>query len=223
MNSLRNRTKFVFCLAVGLVFVNVLYSCTSPKPETTPETKQDAPAELISSLKGANVEGYKFATEGDEKLEIVSLTNGLLRDRLKLDGSTANVVLKYASVKDKSANSSRTYKIEVAKAGSEVAVLQIDVATGQLVTKDRFPTAQPHDPNAPKTLDECIAVFNCLRRPALQAEANRTCRAQFAAITCCPTDSSPLCFSVHFIIVPTRRICGLIGPLDDIEVVSSNP
>jgi len=158
MNCLRNRTKFVFCLAVGLVFVSVLYSCTSPQPETTPITKQDARAELISSLKGANVEGYKFATEGDEKLEIVSLTNGLLRDRLKLDGSTANVVLKYASVKDKSANTSRTYKIEVAKSGSEVAVLQTDIATGAVVTKDRFPTAQPHDPNAPKILRSALWV-----------------------------------------------------------------
>jgi hypothetical protein len=223
MNSLRKRTKFVFCLAIGLVFVSLLYSCASPEPETTPETKRDARAELISSLKGANVDGYTFATEGDEKQEIISLTNSAVKDRIKLNGNTANVVLRYADVKDKKTNSSRTYKIEVAKSGNEIALLQTDVATGQLVTKDRFP-AEPHNPTGPtfNSLDECLADFNCRLRPAIQAEANRTCKAQRAGVTCCPPGGG-LCTIVDFLITPTRRICGLIGPLDDIEVVSSNP
>ena len=213
--------KLMFCLAIALLFVSGFSSCNPPKPET----KSDPRTELISSLKGANTDGYKFATEGDEKLEIASLTNGLLRDRIKLDGNPANVVLRYATVLDKSTNSSRTYKIEVARSGAEIALLQTDIATGAVVTKDKFPTADPHPPNGPtfNTLDECIADFNCRRRPALQAEANRTCKPQFAALICCPKDTSPICISVHFIITPTRRICGLIGPIPDEVEVLANP
>ena len=211
--------KFLFCLAIALLFVSGFSSCNPPKPET----KSDPRAELTSSLKGANTDGYKFTTEGDEKLEIASLTNGLLRDRLKLDGKTANVVLRYASVKDKTTNSSRTYKIEVAKSGAEISLLQTDVATGELISKDKFPTADPHPRNGPtfNSLDECLADFNCRVRPGIQAEANRTCKAQRAGVTCC-SPGGTICTVVDFLITPTRRICGLIGPIpDDVEIVAN--
>lgn len=217
MYSPRN---FMFCLVIALLFVSGFSSCNPPKPET----KSDPRAELISALKGANTDGYKFTTEGDEKLEIASLTNGLLRDRIKLDGNTANVVLRYATVKDKSSNTSRTYKIEVAKSGAEINLLQTDVATGELVSKDKFPAAEPHPPNGPtfNSLDECLADFDCRVRPKIQAEANRTCKAQRAGVTCC-SPGGTICTIVDFLITPTRRICGLIGPLPDEVQILANP
>ena len=51
--------KLVFCLATTLLFVSGFSSCNPPKPET----KSDPRAELTSSLKGANTDGYKFTTE----------------------------------------------------------------------------------------------------------------------------------------------------------------
>ncbi|HEV2829396.1 MAG TPA: hypothetical protein VGW76_17490, partial [Pyrinomonadaceae bacterium] len=94
MNPLCSRTKFVSCLAISLFVLSLLYSCTGPKKETQPDPK----AELISSLKGANVDGYTFAEQGDEKQEIASLTNGAARDKIKLDKGTANLVLNYSNV-----------------------------------------------------------------------------------------------------------------------------
>jgi len=212
--------KFLFCLAIALLFVSGFSSCNPPKPET----KSDPRAELTSSLKGANTDGYKFTTEGDEKLEIASLTNGLLRDRIKLDGNNANVVLRYANVKDKSSNTSRTYKIEVAKSGAEITLLQTDVATGELVSKDKFPTADPRPPNGPtfNTIDQCLADFNCRVRPGVQAEANRTCKAQRAGVTCC-SPGGTVCTVFDFLITPTRRVCGLIGPLPEEVEILANP
>ena len=217
MNPLRSRTKFVFCLATGLFVLSSLYSCTSPNRETQPDPK----AQLVASLKGANVDGYTFAEQGDEKQEIVSLTNGAARDRIKLDKGTPNVVLNYYSVKDKRTNGSRTYKTEVVKTGNEVALVITDLANGQVVTRDTFPPGEPHEPNGPtfNSLEECQADFDCKRRPALLAEANRTCKAQRASLMCCLRDGN--CISVHYLITPTRRVCGLIGPLDDIELVVS--
>jgi hypothetical protein len=213
MNPLRSRTKFVSCLAIGLFVLTLLYSCASPKTETTSDPK----AELISLLKGANVDGYTFAEQGDEKQEIVSLTNGAARDKIKLEKGATNVVLNYYSVKGKKTNSSRTYKTEIVKTGNEVQLVVTDVATGEVVSKETFPPAEPHLPTGPtfNSLEECIADFNCRRRPAIQAEANRTCRAQRAGVTCCPPDGG-ICTIVDFLITPTRRVCGLIGPLDDV-------
>ncbi|HEV2829484.1 MAG TPA: hypothetical protein VGW76_17935, partial [Pyrinomonadaceae bacterium] len=171
---------------------------------------------------GANVDGYTFAEQGDEKQEIASLTNGAARDKIKLDKGTANLVLNYSNVKDKKTNSSRTYKTEIVRTGNEVALVVTDIATGEVVTKDTFPPAEPHQPTGPtfNSLEECIADFNCRIRPAIQAEANRTCRAQRAGVTCCPPRGG-ICTIVDFLITPTRRVCGLIGPIDDVEIVLS--
>lgn len=211
MIPLRHRTKLVFCLAIGLLFVSLGNSCQPPKTEPAP----DAKADLLTSLKGANVEGYDFSVNEDESQVITAMTNGAVRDLIKLDGGTTNMVLRYATVKDKKTNSSRSYKTELVKTGNELTLLVTDFATGAVVTKDRFPPGEPHPEPTFNNLDECIADFNCKHRAALIAEANRTCKAQFAGLICFFKDGTGV--SVHFIFPPTSRRCLLIGTIPDLE------
>ncbi len=215
MISLHNRLKSTFCLAVGLLFLSLISSC---KPTQT-EAKPDARDELVSSLKGANVEGYDFATEEDESQTAASLTNNAVRKLIKLDRGDTNMVLRYTGVKDKKTNTTRTYKTEIVKAGSDVTLLATDIATGEVVFRQKFQPPEPHKATDPtfNNADECRADFDCKHGGALLCEANRTCKDQFAWLTCFFKDGTGL--SMHLIIKPTRRICGLIGVIPNMEGV----
>lgn len=210
----RSRTKFVLCFAIGLLFLSLLCSCNPPQTEATPK---DPKTNLINSLKGVNVDGYTFTVETDDNQEIAKLTNGALKGQIKLPRGTNNLVINYATIKDKKTNTSKTVKTEVVRTGNDVAVVVTDLANGAVINQDGFPTVNPGGETF-ESFDACTKDFDCRRRPALQAEANRTCRPQRASLMCCVA-GQPFCISVHYLIQPTRRICGLIGPLDDIDEV----
>lgn len=208
-----HRTVFVFCLAMSSLSLSLFSSC-NPPPQT--QAPADPKAALLSELKDAKVDGYFFRLEGDDKQEIASLTDSAVEQAITLSGD-ANVVLRYASVRDKKTNTTRTFKTEIIKKGADVRLHVTDIKTGELVTDQNFPPGPPHQPSDPvfNNLDECIADFDCRRRPALQAEANRTCKVQFAWLTCFFKDGNGV--SLHLFIKPTRRICDLIGQIPDIE------
>jgi hypothetical protein len=232
MKLLHSRSKSALCLAVVLLFFGLICSCNPPPPNPPqPEpTRSDAPRsdpkeELTRSLKGANVQGYIFETREDDAQAVASLTNPAVRSLIRLEPGTNSVVLSYTSVKDKKSNATKTYKSEVNRAGEALSILVTDFATGEVVSKDPFPVATPHDPaGGPKfdTLEACIADFNCKHRGELQCEANRTCKNQFAALTCCLNNGQ--CFSVHLIIRPTSLRCQIIGNIPDLEgIVLARP
>jgi hypothetical protein len=211
MISLQHRTVFAVCLAIVLVSLGLACS----RSTTTPNPRE----ELSRSLKGANVDGYIFATEEDDAQVTSSLTNSAVRNLIKLDSGTTNLALRYTSVKDKKANTTRTYKTEVTKAGNALTLQVTDIATGEVVSKNTFPAPQPHNTGAAPptfdTLEDCIKDFNCKFRGALQCEADRTCRDQFAALTCCLKNGQ--CFSVHLIIKPIPFRCSLTGTTANLE------
>ena len=67
MTSLRNRSASPFRLAIVLLSLGLVCSCKA--------TMTDPREDLVSSLKGANVEGFNFATSEDEGQVTASLTN----------------------------------------------------------------------------------------------------------------------------------------------------
>jgi len=185
-------------------------------------TKPDPREDLLRSLKGANVEGYHFATKEDDAQVIASLTNSAVRNLIKLDSGATNLVLRYTSVKDKNTNTSKIYKTEIVKTGTALTLQVTDIATGEVVTRQTFPAPEPHKktdatgrPPTFDSLEDCIRDFDCTRRGALQCEANRTCEDQFAALTCCLNNGQ--CISVHLIIRPTRLKCRLREIIPDFE------
>ena len=212
MIPLNKQSKSAFCLAIALLSLGLVSSCKTP---AAPDPRQD----LVNSLKGANVDGFLFATSEDDAQSIVSLTNNAVRSLIRLD-SAANIVLRYTSIKEKNNNTTRVHKTEAVKTGTALALLVTDVATGDVISRKAFPAPEPHHADtgaAPlfDSLEDCIKDFDCKRRGALQCEANRTCEDQFAALTCCLKNGQ--CFSVHLIIRPTSLRCRLIGFIPDLE------
>ena len=202
-----NRSSFVFCsliLCLSLGFV----SCKDARP--------DPKEELVGSLKGANLEGFYFEKRDDDTQEIASLTNGIIADAIKLD-SDATLVLRYTRVKDKKANTSKTYKTEAVKTGNQLTLQVTDIASGGSVIKEtgEFPAPPAATTGAQcnpafKSLEDCI----CSQRAALLFEANRTCKTQQGAAICCINGTQLI--SVHFFVMPTRLIC-LIAAFEGIN------
>jgi hypothetical protein len=207
-----HKYRFPTVLLCIVLFALVLVcSCN----RTTKPEKADPKADLAKSLKGANVTGFDFSTREDDATAITSFTNSAVRTLITLDKDANGVVLQYASVTDKKANTTRTYKTEVLRSGTALALQVSDLATNQVVSKDNFPTATPHDEPKFNTLEECLKDFDCKHRGELQCEANRTCKDQFAAVICCLTNGQ--CFSVHFIIRPTSLRCRFNDLIPNLE------
>jgi hypothetical protein len=190
-----------------LLSVGLFHSCGPTRP--------DPRDDLVRSLKGASVEGFQFSSTEDSTEESASLTNSAVRDLIRLDGAATSVVLRYTRVRDKAANTARTFKTEVTREGSALSLLVTDVGTNEVVSRERFPAPTIRHQNGFDTLQDCLREFDCVNRGPLQCEANRTCEDQFAAITCCLNNGQ--CFSVHLIIRPTTLRCKLKAVIPDLE------
>ena len=204
MIALRNRPMSSLCLAMALLSLSFVFSCKTNPP--------DAREELVRSLKGADVNGYLFATKEEEDRITTSLTNPALGNPVKLD-SNNSLVLGYASVKDKKTNATKTLKAEVVKIDNALKLHVTDIGTNQLVLDEVFvPRACPAGEPVFGTLTECFNDFNCKVRPELQCEANRTCRNLLFGLDCCLKDGTRI--EALMIIRPTARRCLFVFPFD---------
>jgi len=213
MRILLHRPISAFFVSILLLSLGLLCSCKSP---AAPSPRD----ELVSALKGANVDGFDFATSEDESQAVASLTNRAVRGLVNMDTGPTNFVLRYTRVKDKKTNTIKTYKTEMVKAGKEFTLQVTNLASNEVVSKNTFQRTEGHTPGDPgpptfDTLEDCIKDFDCTRRGALECEANRTCKDQFAALICCLNNGQ--CFSVHLIIRPTSLRCRLIDLIPDFE------
>jgi hypothetical protein len=193
---------------IALLSLFLLCSCDMTAPS-------DSRGELLGSLKGENVDGYLFAYKEDEARTTSSLTNKAVHDLVQLGEGDSGLVLGYTRVKDNKTNAATTYKSEVVKRDASLALVVTDVAAGKIVDRTDFPApgraCEP--PGQFASLGACVERFNCTRKGALLCEANRTCKPQFAALTCCLTNGQT--FSVHLVIPPTRITC--LATVPDLE------
>jgi hypothetical protein len=209
------------CLLLLLLGLLLAPSCGGTKTDSNtspkPEAKTDPKADFIRSLKGANVDGFNFEISEDANQVVTSLTNGAAKDVITMGKADSTVVVRYAGIQDKKTNSTKTYKTEAVKAGSELSIVVTDIATNAVLSKDNFPVQDlPTGPcDGPKfaSLQACIKDFNCKRGSELLCEANRTCKDQFAALICALNNGQ--CFSVHLVIRPTDLRCIILGTLPD--------
>jgi hypothetical protein len=207
-----------------LLSLTFTFSCqptTGPTPNSnynanSSPTAPDPRAELVRSLKGANVDGFHFATREDDNQTITSLTNGALRSPVKLDDG-GTFVLGYANVRDKKTNTTKTLQAEIVRSGSAYSLHLKDIVAGGLVIDERF--APRICPGVPvfNTFDECFDDFECKVRPELLCEANRTCRNIYTEVQCCLRDGT----RIHALVIirPTARRCVAVFPLDVNEVL----
>lgn len=204
MNANHNRPGAASYLLIALISLGLFCSCDT----TTPS---DPRAELLGSLKGENVDGYLFAFNEDEARTTSSLTNRAVRELVTLGEGDSDLVLGYTRVKDNKANTASTYKSEVTKKDSSLALVVTELETNKVVDRLALPAAGPNcqPPGQFESLSACVDAFECTSG-ALLCEANRTCKPQFAALTCCLTNGQ--IFSVHLVIRPTRIRCLVTVP-----------
>ena len=185
-----------------------------------PTTGSDPREELVRSLKGANVEGFLFATEEDEEQVISTLTNPIVRDLIGISSGASGVVLRYASVKDKKANTATTYKTEIVRTNTELTLRATNVVTGEAVIELRHPAPKPATSGAScgppvfNSTKDCVNDFNCKEGANLLCVANRTCQPQFADIDCCLSNGQIV--SIFLMIRPTSFICQLRALVPDL-------
>jgi len=207
---LHNRSRLVLCALVPCVALAAL-SCNKAA------TPSDPKAELIGSLKDPDLEGFFFQTQGDDAAEVVSMTNGIVEEPIKMD-TDGTVVLRYATVKDKKANTSTTYKMEAIRAGDKITLQITDIATGASLVQDTKdflpPPPAAGDTCAPafKTISDCI----CSQLAALQFEADRTCSIQTGSALCCIGGDQLI--SLHLIAMPKNFRCKLGIFADDLLI-----
>jgi hypothetical protein len=177
----------------------------------------DQKQELLRMLKGKNVKGYHFSLQEDEDKVVASLTNNAVRKPIDLNRAGADLILGYTQVKDKKNRTTRKFKSEVKTNGSAVAIIVRDLVTNRVISKNSFPSPTPHDPGGTEfeTLEQCIQDFRCKHGGELQCEANRTCKTQFAALTCCLNNGN--CFSVHLVFHPNSLRCQILSNVPPLE------
>jgi hypothetical protein len=189
-------------------------SCTTnPPPDNPPNNPPDAREELVRSLKGADVNGYLFATKEESNQITTTLTNGALHQPVKLD-STKPFVIGYASVKDKKTNAVKTIKAEIVKSGSGTSLLVTDLGTnGPLVNQIFEPRSSCPTPGLPvfPNLDACFDDFECKIRPNLLCEANKDCKIRVIDLACCTPNGE---FHALIIVKPTKLRCLVAFPFD---------
>jgi hypothetical protein len=209
MISLLKRTNPAWGLAIVLLSLGLVGACRTPKP--------DAREELVRSLKGASVDGYYFATSEDETQMVTSLDNSAMRNPIKL--ASGSMVLRYTSVRDKKANTTRIYKTEIARNGAVITILVTDIASGEVAMKkdlaaDKNGTGNGGNGAGNDCTQTAKKVFNsepecandffsdCTRGGFVQCEANRTCEPQISGFDCCFKNGSGVAVTV--IVWPTK-------------------
>ena len=175
----------------------------------------DQKQELLRTLKVKNLRGYHFSLKEDGNQVVASLTNSAVQNLINLDRAGKGLILSYTKVKDKKKKTTRTFKSEVKTDGSSVTILVRDLITNRIVSKNLFPPPTMHHDSDFQTLEQCIQDFRCKHGGELQCEANRTCKPQFAALTCCLKDGT--CYSVHLVFHPTSLRCQILSNVPVLE------
>ena len=221
MNSSHRRSRLVFPLLTASVALALVASCNpqtgQPPPSSSPSpvTQSDPKAELTNALKGADVSQFDFERKEDDTQIVSSYTNRNLKNVVRVEPGTNNIVLKYTSIKDKGRNTTQVSKTELTRSDKTLAIVVTDFNTGAAISKDTFPPPGPHAGPTFDSLEACIEDFNCKHKGELLCEANRTCKNQYAALTCCLKNGQ--CFSVHLIIMPTKPLCRLLDLIPNFD------
>ncbi len=209
MMTRSNRPASTHSLLTAVLLVGLVGACRHPQA--------DPKGDLIAALKGAEVGGYLFALQEGEAQTTTSLTNRIVNHPVILGKGDSDLTLGYTRIEDRKTRAAKTYKSEVVKKASSLALLVTELETNQLVDQRPLPIAGGICDSLQKfdSLAACIGQFDCASRPAFQCEANRTCRTQFADVTCCLTNGS--IFSVDLFINPNTLRCSIRGPIPDVN------
>lgn len=165
--------------------------------------------------KNEYVKGHITTVTEDDTHVVSSSRIDATREPITLDKDDTRLVLGTKSITDKQKSTTTSYRTEVIRKDKSLTLAVIDPDTGRLLEEHLFPAGPACGGQQFDSINACIAAFHCDQGAELLCEANRTCRAQLAGITCCLKDGTA--FSVHLIIKPTAVRCQLLDHAVDLE------
>src|SRR5262245_59983261 len=139
MIVLTNRQASLCFLVIVLLFLPLASAC-----KRSADVRMDPRAEFVRSLKGANVDGFFFATKEDAKQVITSLLNPTMREPVQIDEANP-LVIGYAGLTDKKTNTTKTYQAVIVKSDNifRFHVKDVDLGGGLVVDERVLPRPCP--------------------------------------------------------------------------------
>jgi alpha-tubulin suppressor-like RCC1 family protein len=191
----RIRSSEVGFFAVVLLCLGVAGACRS--------TGTDLKEGLRRAAKGADLRDYTFASSEDDSQAIASFTSGAIKDRMTLTRD-ATVVARYQAVHDKKNDTTTYYRDDIVRKGRLLTFVRTDLGTNRIVNQQslditgdggRGGRGGRRGTPCPSCAD-AQQDFDLNHRPALQAEANRTCRVLLGGYSCCDNPPCETCLEV---------------------------
>lgn len=127
--TFQRKSRCVWNLVLVLVSMALFATSrsTGPIESNAQSIKTDPREELVRSLKGANVQGFDFATSENDAQARAILIKDAAKDLIRLGNSDTNLVLQYTSVKNKKTNTTKTFKTEIVKRGKSLSLVTTDL------------------------------------------------------------------------------------------------
>jgi hypothetical protein len=208
-------------LALGALLLLLLLFACNKQNVSPPSEFESAKTELLNTLKS---EGASFSPKlevfEDENATVTILKSKNENDTLNATSAKLEegVLLGVFRVKNKKNKQADTYSSTLVVKDSSASLRIVNLAT-KAEQKIDFPVNDfqvppPPPPPPPPTcdFDACIDYFNANIRPALQAQANVSCKDVFYCLSC-PINGQP-CVHILFVIRPTRWRCFIVADVD---------
>jgi alpha-tubulin suppressor-like RCC1 family protein len=191
--------------AVVLLCLGLAGACRS--------TGTDLKKGLLRAAKGADLRGHTFASSEDASQATASFTSAAIKDRMTFTGD-ATVVVRYRAVHDKKNGTTTNYRDDIVRKGRSLTFVITDLGANRVIGKQSLaiPADDPGgggDGGGFRCFTACSDAerdFNLNQFPALQAEANRTCKVQRGGYLCCNNPPCPICRDVLVFVPPTPHL-----------------
>lgn len=206
------KTKYSFFLTLMAL---VVFSCGK-------HTVKDHSTALAEAVKDTSAVHFFYSAAENADQSSAALTSPTAQGLIEAAKIDKPMVLRYTAIKDKKSQQVTYYKTELTRKDNAVTLTATDITNNKMLWEktfdDRIPdldTILQPPASGYNSIQDCINDFNCKHRGELQCEANKTCKDQFAALTCCLTNGQ--CFSVHLIITPTSIRCRLLDLIPEVD------
>jgi len=176
-------------------------------------TQTDLKKELLRAVKGADLRGYTLALSEDDSQATVSFTSAAIKDTMTFTGD-GTVVVRYRAVHDKKNGTTTNYRDDIVRKGRLLTFVMTDLGTNRVVGKQSL-AIHTDDPGGGggsggfRCFTACSDAerdFNLNQLPALQAEANRTCKGQRGGYECCNNPPCAICEEVLKVVPPAPHL-----------------
>jgi len=189
---------------VVLLFLGLAGACRS--------TGTDLKKGLLRAAKGADLRGYTLALSEDDSQATASFTSAAIKDTMTFTGD-GTVVVRYRAVHDKKNGTTTNYRDDIVRKGRLLTFVMTDLGTNRVIGKQSLALPADNPGGGGGGGSRCFPAcsdaerdFNLNQLPALQAEADRTCKDQLGGYDCCNSPPCDRCLKATVIVRPAPHL-----------------